>query len=538
MDESKEPSTANVPLVLTEDSAQAAPAKKLTARERAEARRRRILEKSKDRLSVVDGTKKIEELQTPEKAGVIVDATNHAEETPDANVNADGIVSATATESKVEDPPTASHEETENSGNDQKEVKGESGASASAGTSKGSARLAQMRRRRYKKTAAAKAEPSTDEPSASTQNNDDSTSDDKKEETPKNETPKSDTATSTATSENEKDRKYLGVVKMRRKMLAEKKASEEAQATKLSSSKSSAASASSSKSSALTKEKKKKAVILLRPILVELITIIFLFLAGFDVGVQNHVVVHQEVPTIHDNFAIQDNGVGAMKLIVGESSSQNPNIITQDLTEDTFDSIEDEFNDAKPVGASSSSKEPNIDPVFGVDFDELTKGDSIFLLLVRAAVSVHRLLTYLFFILPMSFFSTLFALPKSLIVNPPVLFLASVIIRYLGKHVLGGSIPDLDKMLEAEITDGDGMKAKESVVEGIANTDFASMGTNFVKNFAKTNFPKAVLVYTIFSDARSDMFVVFCGFFLGLVIPSDVLGWYGATTVTSVSEEL
>ena len=161
-----------------------------------------------------------------------------------------------------------------------------------------------------------------------------------------------------------------------------------------------------------------------------------------------------------------------------------------------------------------STKEPNIDPVFKVDLDDLTAGDGFLMAAARMAVAGHRMLTYLFFTLPLSFLTGLFALPRRIFVNPPILFLCAVLIRYIGKHVLGGSSPDLDQLLEAEMNESDAMKSKEGVVEGIANTDFVSMGTNFVKNFIKSNFPMVVLVYTIFQDARLDMFVIFCGFFL------------------------
>ena len=516
------------------DESTTASSTKSSARERAEARRRRILEKSKDRLSVVSGTEKLKATTEPEAS---------AKDTVD-NIVAATADAADANNVKAETP-------VEGSSNDEVAAKKDnvSNVSESKEVSKGSSRLAQMRRRRYKKNTTPAAAPATTETTA------DSTTtataagasnespvanvvnEEKAKEEPSNKA-KNDDKPASSTTDNE-DRKYLGVVKMRRKMLAEKKASEEAAQAAKSVSKKSTSSVTASKL-----KKDKKAVISLRPILVEFVTIIFLFLAGFDVGVQNHVVVNQEVPTIHDTFSINDSGIGAMKLVGGGKDgalSKSPDAI---MSQDPFDLLDieeehGEFEDSsKPMGASSTSstKEPNIDPVFGVDFDELTQGGGIFMSLVRAAVSIHRMLTYFFFLLPMSFITSLLALPKRIMVNPPILFLCSITIRYLGKHVLGGSIPDLDKMLEAEISDNDGMKPKESVAEGIAKTDFASMGTNFVKNFFKTNFPKLVLVYTIFTDARSDMFVVFCGFFLGLVLPSDLLGWSG--TVTSVSEEL
>ena len=42
-------------------------------------------------------------------------------------------------------------------------------------------------------------------------------------------------------------------------------------------------------------------------------TVMLLFLAGLNVGVQNNVVVKQDVPTIHTNFTISNHEIGAMK---------------------------------------------------------------------------------------------------------------------------------------------------------------------------------------------------------------------------------
>ena len=484
-----------------------------SARARAEARRRRILEKSKDRMSVVSG------------ATIPTNDANIYESTNENNESETSLLSSNE----------KGKGDTENLVTNGANITANATATTTAGSpaSKGSARLAQMRRRRYKKTAA-KGSDTNDTDKPSTQN---VTDNERSEDIDKK---RADTETYTsevATAKDEENispiekKKYLGVVKMRRKMLAEKKASE-AQAENTTGAAATAKNVSSKK---LKLSRKEKNTISLGPIFVQFMTVILLFLAGFDVGVQNHVVVKQDVPTIHTNFAISDHGIGAMKLVgISTSSSQNQinndAIIDQDLyqlndgEEEEFIDNEEEFSEAKPKGVSTSSnKEPNIDPVFGIDFDEITAGDGTFLALVRMAVSFHRMLTHFFFTMPLAVFSGLFVLPKRILANPPILFLCAVSIRFVGKHVLGGSLPDLDKMLEAEINESDAMKGKEGVAETIANTDLVSMGTNFVKNFFKTNFPKLVLFWTIFNDARSDMFVVFCGFFLGLIVPSNLL---------------
>lgn len=518
--ESEAPSPASTPK-----------SKPSSARARAEARRRRILEKSKDRMSVVSGEKIVKPVSAPVSSP--------------APSGSDVTVSQSTSDDKSPEGENENAEaKTENAATDGGD--NDAGKKETTTANKGSARLAQMRRRRYKKSTASASTASATATDASTAGGTENVAESVEKKTDESkavEKPKTEVSVASATPVGTKDetpteeKKYLGVVKMRRKMLAEKKAQ--------AASKTSTAPVVSTKTKPIKREKK---VISLRPIIVQLLTVLMLFLAGFDVGLQSHVIVNQEVPTIHTNLVFSDHGIGALKLVGMNKNtpSQRPNdVIIQDsfdldgLDEDEFLDAEDgeeEFPDVKPSGAfTSPTKEPNIDPLFKVDLDELTSGPGILMTVARFAVSMHRTILYFCFTLPLSFISGLFALPKRLLANPPILFLCAVIIRYLGKHVLGGAIPDLDKVLEAEMNEMDGMKAKEGVAEGIANTDFVSMGINFVKNFAKTNFPKAVLVYTIFQDARSDMFVIFCGFFLGLVVPSNLLGHDASS---SLSEEL
>lgn len=508
-----------------------AKSKPSSTRARAEARRRRILQSGKDRLSIVSGEKVTVAAVVSDKA---------LDESSKQSVNADAADSKDDEDATNETAATgedAGKSETVASATTT-DAAAVTGASTST-ASKSSSRLAQMRRRRYRKSAAAAAAstPSTDTDTTVntenvTQDVEKKTKDDNSkvvvEKTPTEKEPQQQQE-STTTSEGAA-KKYLGVVKMRRKMLAEKKASN-AQAT-------SSPTTGKQKGVKSIKTKNENITISLKPILLQLLTVIMLFLVGFDVGVQNHVVVNQDVPTVHTNFALSDHGIGALKLLGVNTPSQRPNdIITQDEydlnhneegEEFTNAVEEEEFSEATPMGASSSStKEPVIDPIFGVDLDEITSGDGILYAAARMAVSAHRMIVYLCFTLPLTIVSGFFSLPKRLFANPPIMFLCAIMIRFLGKHILGGSIPDL-----AEIHINDGKKNDKS---NLMNTDFVSMGTNFVKNYVKTNFPKASLAFTMFKDAKSDMFVIFCGFFLGLIVPSNLLG-HGVSS--SVSEEL
>ena len=504
-------------------------AKPSMARARAEARRRRILEKSKDRMSVVSG-----EVTTTSTIVKEVQETNNAAVASDDTAAYDAVAYAAVSDNKKKQEDSNE----ENNNNDDNAPVAE-GTTITSPTSKGSARLAQMRRRRYKK-AAIVAETSTAKSEHIPEDESKPESNNEKEGENNAEVVQQEAEKPQEEKEVTEKKKYMGVVKMRRKMLAEKKASEAQQQN-------TAIKAVTAKR--ISKMKKEKKVVTLGPIVVQLLTVVLLFLAGFDVGMQNHVVVKQDVPSIHGNFSISDHGIGALKLVgmnapmqqTGENIAQNVFTLNEP-DEEEFGQVkeEEEFAEPKPVGASSTSeREPNIDPVFGVDFDELTAGEGILMACVRFAVSIHRLLTYFFFTMPLAFISGLFTLPKKILVNPPILFLCAVIIRCLGKYVLNGSLPDLDEMLKAEINESDAMKGKDSVADTIGKANLFSMGTNFAKTFFKKHFPKVVFLFSIFKDAKSDMFVVFCGFFFGLVAPSGLLGHLGhSIPESSISEEL
>jgi hypothetical protein len=114
----------------------------------------------------------------------------------------------------------------------------------------------------------------------------------------------------------------------------------------------------------------------------------------------------------------------------------------------------------------------------------------------------------------------------------------------VGKHVLAGGVEimsldeclDLEAKMEDQLSGasgGMGENKKPDLASSIADTNFVSMGTNFVKNYIKTNFPKMALLVTVLKDAKNDMFVVLGGFFVGLVVPS---GWVAASSMIASDE--
>ena len=460
-------------------------AKKSSTRARAEARRRRILEQGRNRLDVVSGEIQVNipsDNDKQENTADKVEAVNEAEgkegETPDVDAS-----------QKQESAP--------------EEV-------ATPSKTSSSQRLAQMRRRRFKKSAAAAKTKSTTETT---------TEETAVEETKELETKKESTSAPESKEESKTDgKKYLGVVKMRRKMLAEKKASEEV--TNPTKSAKPAKLAPGTTNDAFVEKK----YVSMLPIIFNLFTVLFLFLAGFDVGVQNS-ITSQSGPQIHRNLAVNDYGIGVLSVVgMAKKPSQTVEIIVEEQSyfngevENEFEAFDD--NEMKPIGATDSDKEAKIDPLFGVDLDELTSGPGIIFALARMAVSVHKMFLYIFFSV-MAFikgiFTTMFAIPMRLMTFPPIMFLSAIIIRYVGKHALGGKLPEFDEILNKDT--GETISKKDEV-----GTDVIAMGTNYAKNFFKSTFPRLVLVYSLFKDAKSDMFVILSGLFLGLVFPMNMIG--------------
>ena len=483
---------------VVEEVSCAIPKPVMSAREKAEARRRRILEKGRDRMKIFTGEESVESV-TADPIPEAPDSTETKEETEEA----------------VTDDAAAEENE------------GDASAPAVACKPSGSSRLAQMRRRRYKKAAEAAAK----EKEAEEENKTEGDQPDEQEAEPAQEEGEEDQTTTaadenTAVPETGEKKKYLGVIKMRRKRLAEKKkAEEEAVTNELKDMKSQVPKKSPAKS------------LPLGPILIQLFTAICLFLAGFDVGLQNHVIVKQEVPYIHSNLSYVDHGIGVLTKFgekgAGASLKSNDLLNTAGVGGEVEFAEEDEFGDVKPkpAGASSdSTKEENIDPLFGVDFDKITAGPGIFLMLARLAVSIHRSISYFCLTLPLSLFHAILAGPKKLFSNPPIMFLCAILIRAVGKYVLGGKIPDLDEIIAAEAKKKEDDKKCE--LPELSKPDFVSMAKNFVKKFVQGNFPKVVMAFTILKDAKNDMFVVLCGLFVGLIFPLDIMG------ATIVSEEL
>ena len=453
-----------------------------TARAKAEARRQRILAKQRERMGVVSGGT---EGQTGGDAGSAGDA---------------GAASAAAA------------------------------AEGMASPSDGMSKYAAARRRRYgnKKAAAAPTPAASAEESSTpveTEAPAPAAAAEISESKTENEEPAAAAASDTETTKDKK--KYMGVAKMRRKMIAEKKKKEEAEAGS-----SSSASSASGRKLAVPRSMSSVAKESVRQhraaVLMQLFTLVLLFLAGLSVGMQNH-ALNDGVVVVNDQLSHTENGIGALRIFgLGKATKsasddardrllekeEDANVMEGKNGADT-ETEGDEFDedvaaaadgaDAKPKGVGGDDKVPNIDPLFRVDLDELTAGPGFMNAAARLAVKVHRSIMYLLLVLPLSIIKSIFALPAALMTNPPILFLLSVVIRYVGRDLLGARLPDLDTV------QGNASEEKGKDLIGSAK----SMATNFLSS----SFPAAAKLLEVFQDAKQDMFVILCGFFVGMILP-------------------
>jgi hypothetical protein len=418
------------------------------------------------------------------------------------------------------------------------------------------ARIRAARSRRYgKKSAAATASTPTAEPSAAVEASTSTSapetepekveSDVNKEKTleaPIEATASAEDTTSSATA-TEPKKKYVGVAKMRRKLLAKKKMEEEntdagasstansesakaALAADGKASKGNTAASTTSVGKALLPPVKVQTI----PIYMHMIVILLLFVAGFDVGIQQfHVDVdvrtkmavrEHGVPFVHRNpwqplkpITTGKDSKEALQEKLSPSSSRSS---TGDLQDEFGEEIDEEY------------VPPNIDPIFRTDLDEFTKGPGFIKQMARGAISIHRLILWIFYYAPMGFLASILSIPTAVVQSPPGLFLLAVILRQVvGKGVLGAAIP------EASGVDGaDGTKSKN-------NIEVLSMAKNFVKNFFTTTFPTLVTLYDVYLHLKSDMYVVLCGVFFGLAwthLGSDAALSCDADAIVGASE--
>lgn len=299
-------------------------------------------------------------------------------------------------------------------------------------------------------------------------------------------------ATSTEEESGESTKKYKGIAKVRREKMLAKKKEEQAKQEE------DAATASSSPAAIARRSKKLKPPVL--PIIMYMFTVLLLFLAGVDVGLQHvddSILVHTDLAAKKFSLSKLNPWSSSSNEKTKKLESDN-DMVARGLGEDEFGGEETTF------GPDDPEYTPDIDPLFRIDLDAYTRGPGVFMQLARGAVKIHRFFLYLLWEIPMQ----VFALPMQFFQHPPVMCLVAVVIRQVvAKIVLGAKLPDI---------------AEEDVRDKKEMTDVLDMIKNAVKSTLVGTFPTAVSLYEAFTHLRADMYVVLCGVFVGLAYSSQM----------------
>jgi len=340
----------------------------------------------------------------------------------------------------------------------------------------------------------------------------------------------------TITPTTEKKKIYLGVARMRRQMLAKKRNDKVDSATETVKSASSGKTAEGTVTDSVGKVRLPSFKIQTIPIYMHIFVIVLLFVAGFDVGIQQF---HADVD-VRFQVAFQEFGIPVVQRNPWQSLTKVTAIknakraLVDELRQQTdggkksSSDLHDEFLE---INLGEDEYIPNIDPIFGVDLDEMTEGPGILNKLAKGAISMHRIILWLFYYAPISIFNSILSIPSTLIQTPPTLFLSAIMLRQvLGKMILGAAIP------EARGDDSNDGKKQNKI-------EILSMAKNFVKNFFVASFPTLVTLYDVFVHLKSDMYIVLCGVFLGLAWTHlsntcDAPIMIGEETVRSSTDEL
>jgi hypothetical protein len=305
--------------------------------------------------------------------------------------------------------------------------------------------------------------------------------------------------------QKEDKKKYMGVAKMRRKMIQEKKQQQ--------------ASTPATTRVPATKTSKKTTVQMKADrvaIIMHVIVVLLLFLAGLDVGLQGKLDYGSQV-VVQTGMAPQDMkfldmipGVDSIPFLFREKAVPNEEeeIVVKVVQQEKIQppTEEDEFCEEKPHAV----QEENIDPLFGVDLDELTAGPGLYKTLARGAISLHRVNLAMFFYGPRSVWKKLNQTFTTFLVVPPLLGLIALALRQVLGKILGAHLPEL-------------------VVDEAQHHDIVSTVVTFVKNFLSGSFPRVISMYKGWVLLRGDMYVVVCGLLVGMawqhsqLVPSETV---------------
>jgi hypothetical protein len=209
-----------------------------------------------------------------------------------------------------------------------------------------------------------------------------------------------------------------------------------------------------------------------------------------------------------------------MKLLSGNNNNNNNNNDDDEFAERSGQDISrpkgvstSEFDD-DDHGRKETYSPPVIDPIFQVDLDALLQNSQLpapINFAAKFAIGFHRMWVRYLWTVPTSVLKSILYSPKTLVTswmaNPPVFLFISLLIRVLGK-VLVGNTPSL-----SEEDDENGKKKSD-------NLDILGKIKDTAWNYAMSSFPKTILVLkTVKEVVTVDMYVILCGLLVGLVTP-------------------
>ena len=557
------------------------------ARQKAEARRQRILAKSAERLDVVSGL-------APKGVG----ANDDDDEEP-ATVRVNSVVEEVVMDDDQVESSAAAAAENDNIP-----------SSGGGGSSKGARRMAAMRRRRYQNKKKESAETNDDDNGGKADDGgadvtkdaaDEEVDKESSEPTLQEEEPPAAESTeeespSSLSSSDEPKKKYMGVARMRRKIIKEEKAKRIAELEAASDPIDAAATMATlgmtasmiregsgsiadevdlSEVAIKTLRGKKKWWKLIFPpmsLVPRLVTLMLLFMAGLDVGLEPHrarnatdaagmnggIGGENLIYHVESSFSKPwEYGVGGKAMhMVGMKDAAPPTAMPTSFSREGFcvsgdigddgecvtlstsnekersgkeklmskSNEEDEFAESsRPKGVATSEFDdeeetyspPVIDPIFQVDLDALLRNSLLpapINFAAKFAIGFHRMWVRYLWTVPTSVLKSILYSPKTLVTswmaNPPVFLFISLIIRLIGK-VLVGKTPSFS---EEEDENSQGKKSD--------NLDILGKLKDTAMNYATSSFPKTILVLKTLKEVVTvDMYVILCGLLVGLVAP-------------------
>lgn len=485
------------------------------AREEAEARRLRILQSSNERMGLVEGT-----VPKPTKSYESNDSDDQ-----DTNNEATNFDNENATESVTTAPTTK--------------------------PTSAAARMAAMRKMRFKKATGTADSNKTKEAVVTTTTETESGSKDSaeavaelSERSPdfqnqsasievaeKDEDPTDVTTTSSLKEQQPPDdmipatKKYEGVAKMRRRMIKNKQMQQQQGVSEASDANEPLALKKSKEKALKAFQMKNKKLSLssipMIPFYASIFTLILLLLAGLDVGLHQGQIdygIQNELIKVHTEFApkrLDERFQRGVQYYANKYyyKTSEKGVIGKDndlYAKNSRDGLHDEFADSDyniEVGKRQLQDEENIDPLFGVDLDKLTAGTGLYFIVARFAVQCHRVNLAIFYYLPRRVINTVTNAVYQLFVSPPLLCLVAITVRQIiGKLILGAhNVPKVKSSME-----------DESSATKKDQKDILGMIKNIAGQFITKSFPTAVFLYDVWTHIRSDMYVILLGFLIGV----------------------